>query len=266
MHPVFRLVKHHARRRLKHFVSHFHAAVQAVIGDHLFAQRGLVVMERWQAVEELDLRIAGQRQHRTVNLIIAEQGDTFGPFFLRLAHRYPDVGIDKIGAFHPRGDIFRQGDVATLLFGQCGTGLHQLRLRPAGRWRYQAQIQTGQRCGFQHRIAHVVARVAGVDQRHLVKGFARQVLFHGQQVRQQLGGVELVGEAVPHRHAGVLRQGLHHLLAVAAILNAIVHPPEHAGGVFDRLFMANLAAAWPQIGHAGALIVCGNFERASCTG
>ncbi len=92
------------------------------------------------------------------------------------------------------------------------------------------------------------------------------MLFHGQQVRQQLGGVELVGEAVPHRHAGVLRQGLYHFLAVAAVLNAVVHPSEHAGGVLDRLFMANLAAAGPQVGHAGALIVCGNFERASCTG
>ena len=78
VHPVFRLIENHARRRLKHLVSHFHTAVQAVIGGHLFAQRGLVVMECRQAVEELDLRIAGQRQHRTVNLIIAEQGDTFG--------------------------------------------------------------------------------------------------------------------------------------------------------------------------------------------
>ncbi len=60
--------------------------------------------------------------------------------------------------------------------------------------------------------------------------------------------------------------GLYHFLAVAAVLNAVVHPSEHAGGVLDRLFMANLAAAGPQIGHAGALIVCGNFERASCTG
>ena len=86
MHPVFRLVEDHARRRLKHLVSHLHAAVQAVIGSHLFAQRGLVVVERRQAVEEFDLRVAGQRQHRTVNLIVAQQGDTFGPFFLRLAH------------------------------------------------------------------------------------------------------------------------------------------------------------------------------------
>jgi hypothetical protein len=30
--------------------------------------------------------------------------------------------------------------------------------------------------------------------------------------------------------------------------------------------MANLAAAWPEIGDAGTLIKCGNFERASCTG
>ncbi|SUG51932.1 Uncharacterised protein [Salmonella enterica subsp. arizonae] len=28
----------------------------------------------------------------------------------------------------------------------------------------------------------------------------------------------------------------------------------------------NLATAGPQVRHASALIVCGNFERASCTG
>ena len=56
------------------------------------------------------------------------------------------------------------------------------------------------------------------------------MLFHGQQVRQQLGGVELVGEAVPHRHAGVLRR-VSTTSAVAAVLNAVVHPSEHAGGV-----------------------------------
>lgn len=53
VHPVFRTVEDHARRRLKHLVSHLHAAVQAVIGSHLFAQRGLVVVERRQAVENL---------------------------------------------------------------------------------------------------------------------------------------------------------------------------------------------------------------------
>jgi hypothetical protein len=41
---------------------------------------------------------------------------------------------------------------------------------------------------------------------------------------------------------------------------------QHAGGVFNRLFMANLAAAGAEIGDASALVKCGNFERASGTG
>lgn len=60
-------------------------AVQAVIGSHLFAQ------QRWfdsywnagRQWRKLDLRVAGERQHRAVNLIDAQRGDTFGPF-LRL--------------------------------------------------------------------------------------------------------------------------------------------------------------------------------------
>ena len=78
--------------------------------------------------------------------------------------------------------------------------------------------------------------------------------------------MEFVGQAVPYRNAGILGQGFNHFLAVAAILNTVVHAPQHAGGVFNRLFMANLAAAGAEPGDASALVKCGNFERASGAG
>ncbi len=92
------------------------------------------------------------------------------------------------------------------------------------------------------------------------------VLHHGQDVADHLGGVELVGQAVPHRHAGVLAQDLHQLLAEAAVFDAIVHAPQHPGGVFHRLFVADLRAARPQVGDIGALVVGCHFEGAARAG
>ncbi len=74
------------------------------------------------------------------------------------------------------------------------------------------------------------------------------------------------GQAVPYRHPGKFRQRLHQRLAVAAILDAVIHAPQHARGILHRLFMADLAAARAEVSNVSALIVCGNFERASGTG
>jgi len=59
------------------------------------------------------------------------------------------------------------------------------------------------------------------------------MLLHGQQIRQQLRWVKLVGQAVPHRHASKFGQRLDDFLAVAAILNAVIHAAQHAGGILN---------------------------------
>ena len=92
------------------------------------------------------------------------------------------------------------------------------------------------------------------------------MLLHGQEIRQQLGRMKLVGQAVPYRNTGIFGKGFDHFLTMAAVLNTVIHPAQHAGGIFNGFFMADLAAAWPEISDAGTLIKCGNFERASCPG
>ena len=154
--------------------------MQAVLRRHLFAERGLVVVERGQAVEEFHLRIAGQRHHLAIYLIPAQQRDTLRPLLFGFAHRYPDVGIDKVRALHARRNIFGQRNIAAVFLRQRPALLDQLLFRPAGGWRDQTQIQPGQRGGFEHGVAHIIPRVAGVDQGHLIKGFAWQMLLHGQ--------------------------------------------------------------------------------------
>ena len=93
-----------------------------------------------------------------------------------------------------------------------------------------------------------------------------EVLPDGEEVGQDLGGVELVGQAVPHRHPGVVGQVLHDLLAVAAVLDAVKHAAQHPGGVGDGLLFADLAARRVQISHLHAQVVGGHFKAAAGAG
>ena len=47
------------------------------------------------------------------DLIRGEQLHPFGPHILRLAHRYPHVGVHEVNAFHRLERITREGDART---------------------------------------------------------------------------------------------------------------------------------------------------------
>ena len=92
------------------------------------------------------------------------------------------------------------------------------------------------------------------------------MLLNGQEVRQNLGGVELVGEAVEHRNPGVLRQLFHDGLAKAPVLDAVVHAAQHPGGVGNGLLHADLGAGGPQVGAAHAQVLGGHLKGAAGPG
>ena len=93
-----------------------------------------------------------------------------------------------------------------------------------------------------------------------------ELLLHGEDVGERLGGMELGRKPVPHRHAGIGGQVLHHRLLEAAVLDAVVHAAEHAGGVLDGLLLAHLRAAGIQVGHAHAQVHGAHLEGAAGTG
>ncbi len=78
--------------------------------------------------------------------------------------------------------------------------------------------------------------------------------------------MEFVGEAVEHGHAGISGQLFHDGSAEAAILDAVIHAAEHAGGVFDAFFVTDLAAGGLEIGNACALVHRGHFKSAAGAG
>ncbi|CWN66066.1 Uncharacterised protein [Neisseria meningitidis] len=64
---------------------------------------------------------------------------------------------------------------------------------------------------------------------------------HSQCVGKHLCGMELVGQPVEHGYARVFRQFFNNFLTETAIFDGIVHPAQHAGGVFDAFLMPDLA-------------------------
>ena len=86
------------------------------------------------------------------------------------------------------------------------------------------------------------------------------MVAHGQDVGEHLGRVPAVGQPVPHRHPGVLAEGLDGLLGEPAELDAVEHAAEHPRGVLHRLLVPSWDSSGPEVGDVRALVVRGDLE------
>ena len=66
------------------------------------------------------------------------------------------------------------------------------------------------------------------------------MFLHGEEVSEDLCGVELVGEAVPNGNTSVFGQFFNDVLTEATVLDAVEHTTQHAGGVSHRFLDADL--------------------------
>src|SRR5690606_34992321 len=83
------------------------------------------------------------------------------------------------------------------------------------------------------------------------------------EIGESLGGMELVGESVVDRNAGVLREYLDGFLAVASKLDRIEHPAENAGGVLYALLDAEMNVVGREENGVAAFFGKGGLERAA---
>ena len=187
------------------------------------------------------------------------------PDLVGLAHRHPDVRVEEVGALDALVDVVGDGDAGAGLRGARPVLVDELRVRPELLRGDDAHVHAEHGAGFEQRAAHVVAGVAEEGVGDLLERFVR-VLAHGQHVGQHLRRVELVGQAVVDRHAGVLGQDLDELLREAAVLDRVVHAPEHPGGVLHRFLVADLRSLGTEVGHVRALVVGRHLERAARAG
>src|SRR5664279_5999141 len=75
-----------------------------------------------------------------------------------------------------------------------------------------------------------------------------------------------VGESVPYRDPGVVRELLDRLLREAAVLDGVIHPAQYPGGVGDGLLAADVRALRAEVGDVRALVERGHFEGAAGAG
>ena len=125
-------------------------------------------------------------------------------------------------------------------------------------------MQTHLGAAHHQAVAHVVAGIAKVNEVDALQ--VTKMLPDGEEVGQDLGGMELVGQAVPHRDPRIAGQIFHDLLAVAPVLDAVKHAAQHPGGVGNGLLFADLAAGGIKVGHFHAQIVCGHLKAAAGAG
>ena len=126
------------------------------------------------------------------------------------------------------------------------------------------EVQAHFRAGDHKGIAHVVAGVSHIGKANSLE--MAEFLLNGQQVRQHLGGMELVGQTVPDGDSGIFSQLLHRLLLEAAVLNAVKHAAQHPCGVGDALLFAHLGAAGVQICHTHSQVVARHLKGAAGAG
>src|SRR4029453_63553 len=93
-------------------------------------------------------------------------------------------------------------------------------------------------------LAHVLCAVPG----------------HGEAVRQDLGGMKLVGQTVPHGDTGKFSEDLNGVLRIAPVFDSVEGPAEYAGRVFHGLFMSDLGAARLEVGDVTPLVMRRDFE------
>ncbi|CAH0306401.1 hypothetical protein SRABI106_03911 [Rahnella aquatilis] len=150
--------------------------------------------------------------------------------------------------------------------GDIAAGRDQCLFRPEGFWRDQTDIHSHFCCPDHQGITHIVSGIAQISEADLTEFFTRRVFKHGHQVGKDLGRMKLVGQPVPHRYAGEFRQFFHRLLCKTPVFDAVIHSPQHAGGVFHGFLVSDLAAARAEISHVCALIKRGDFKRTAGAG
>ena len=205
----------------------------------------------------------GHGHHIPVDLIRPKLRDALFPQLVRFTHADPDVGVEDVAVLRALRYIVGDLQHSARLLGHSAAFFHQLLrrcqlLRAAGT-EVHAQLGT-----YDHqRVCHVVARVA--EERQLASAHIAELLARGHDVGQHLRGVEIVGQAVPHRHARVTGEIFDHGLLEAPVLDAVKHAAQHLCGVGQRFLLSHLRRAGVEERHAHAEVARAHLKRAACT-
>ena len=194
-------------------------------------------MERRQTVHKH--RLASRLFHQLlIDLIRGQVLNSLGPDLGGFSHGDPDIGIENVCIQNGLHGVRHPFDCAAALRGQVLAGLCQHRIRKIGLRRAGHEVHSHFGTAHHQGIAHIIAGISQIYQFQSLQ--VAEMLLNGEEVRQNLGGVELIGETIPHGDSRILGQLLYNFLAIAPVLNAVKHPAQHSGRVRDALFLGNL--------------------------
>ena len=236
MHAVLRLVEDDGPGSFKDLIRHFHG-LQAELLINRNAVLGLKIVIGRQAVHEAALFSRGLHQGLR-HLVRQKIMNTLCPDLFRLSHGDPDIRVQDICV---PDSLHRIG-----LKLQCGAGFcrdgfaffNQRRIREVLLRRAGHKVQTHLDAADHEGIAHIIPGIPEVDQLLPLQG--TEMLPDCEEVRQNLGRMELIGQAVPHRDTGIRGQLLHTGLLKAAVLNAVKHPSQNPGRIGNALLLPQL--------------------------
>ncbi len=238
MHTVFGLVEDDAVLAFEHFFGDFDAVQSKLLMD-VATHLGFKVVVSGQAVHELAVRVAGHFHHLFVDLVRHEEVDALFPDLGGFAHGYPHVGVEEVAAFNALLHVVGDGDFGAGFFGDLLAGVDEFLVGLQFFRSHDTDIHAHLGAAHHQRVTHVETGVAAVSEGDLVEGFVG-VFHHGEEVGEDLGGVELVGEAVPYWHASIFGQFFNDVLTEATVLDAVEHTTQHAGGVLHRFLDTDL--------------------------
>src|SRR6266851_1607148 len=72
-----------------------------------------------------------------------------------------------------------------------------------------------------------------------------------------------IRQPVPYWHSSIAGKFFHLCLFVSAILDPVIHTAEDASGILHGLFVANMRAAWADVGDVSTLVECGDLKSAA---
>ena len=119
-------------------------------------------------------------------------------------------------------------------------------------------MHAGFGAGHHQGIRSIVAGVAEVAEFEAFD--PAEMLTDGEQVRQHLGGMELIGQSVPYRDLRVSGQFFHDLLSVAPVFNTVEHAGQYPGRIGDTLLFADLGSLRIQIGRPHAQVMARDLK------
>ena len=137
----------------------------------------LQIVECRQAVHEAGTRLAGGFHQRGRHLIRHQLIDALLPDLVKLAHRHPDIGVEKIGTRYRFKRVGIYHDARARGERQYAHLRHQLNRRLQSVWGGNSHVHTHLRAADQQRAAHVEARITQVAKRQLVQRLFTE-LFH----------------------------------------------------------------------------------------